>query len=143
MRTTLAAWFACLVVLCGGDLVWLGLVARDFYATALATLLRAQPNWAAALAFYPLYAAGLTFFCVTPALATGGSRQALARGALFGLVAYATYDLSNLATLQSWPLSVACADIAWGILISALAALAGHALARLARGRTLELAGGA
>ncbi len=123
--------------------MWLGPVAGDFYAAELGPLLRAQTNWAPALAFYPLYAAGLVVFCVAPVLAAGGARQALARGAFFGLVAYATYDLSNLATLQGWPVTLTCADIVWGVLISALGAVGGYAVARLTRGRALEPAGGA
>jgi len=129
MNRKLAAALACLVVYCGGDWLWLGVVARDFYATRLGLLLRPEPSWVPALLFYPLYVCGLLVFCVAPALAAGSSRKALLMGALFGLIAYATYDLSNLATLQGWPVTVTVADIAWGMIISAMAALAGYAAA--------------
>ena len=129
MKRSLLALLAILLVCCAGDFLWLGIVARDFYASRLGALLRPDPNWAAAALFYLLYAAGLLVFCVRPALAARSARQALAMGALLGLVAYATYDLSNLATLQGWPLPVAVADIAWGLALSAVAALAGYGAA--------------
>ncbi len=129
MRPKLAAWLASLVAFCVCDFVWLGWVARDFYGSYLGTLLRPEPNWVAALLFYPLYVYGLLVFCVLPAREAGSSRRALGRGALFGLVAYATYDLSNLATLAGWPVAVTIVDVAWGASVSAIAALAGYAAA--------------
>jgi len=133
MRRKVAAAVACLLVYCGGDWLWLGVVARDFYATRLETLLRAEPSWVPAALFYPLYVCGLLVFCVAPAAAAGSARKAVGLGALFGLVAYATYDLSNLATLQGWPVTVTVADIAWGMFISALAALSGYSAAAAVR----------
>lgn len=133
MRHKVAAALACLVVYCGGDWLWLGVVARDFYATRLGPLLRPEPSWLPAVLFYPLYVCGLMVFCVAPAVAAGSARRAVAMGAFFGLIAYATYDLSNLATLQGWPVTVTVADIGWGMFISALAALAGYKAAAAAR----------
>jgi uncharacterized membrane protein len=134
MRRNLAVAGACLLVLCGGDFVWLGVVGRAFYASRLGALLLAEPRWPPAVLFYLLYACGLVVFCVNPALAARSWRKGVALGAFFGLVAYATYDLSNLATLEGWPASVACVDIAWGSLLSAAATLAGYAAgAALAR----------
>lgn len=132
MRAKVAAWISSLVVLCGGDFVWLGFAARDFYAAQLGGRLRAEANWVPALFFYPLYGFGLVVFCVTPALAASSWRKGLGLGALFGLVAYATYDLSNLATLAGWPAAVAFADIAWGVFVSAMAACAGYVAAATA-----------
>jgi uncharacterized membrane protein len=129
MRRNLIAAGACLVVFCAGDFVWLGVLARDFYGLRLGALLRAEPNWAAAALFYPLYVCGLCVFCVKPALAARSWRTGLGLGAFFGLVAYATYDLSNLATLNGWPVAVTVADIAWGSCVSAVAAVAGYAAA--------------
>lgn len=129
MRPKLAALFASLVVFCVCDWLWLGFAARDFYASRLGTLLRAEPNWGPVLLFYPLYVCGLLVFCVTPALAAGSWRKGLYLGAFFGSVAYATYDLSNFATLEGWSLAVTVTDIAWGTLISSVAALAGYAAA--------------
>ena len=129
MRRNLAAGIASLAVLGCGDFVWLGVLARDFYASRLGVLLLAEPNWVPAGLFYGLYACGLCVFCVSPALATGSWRKGLHLGAFFGLVAYATYDLSNLATLQGWPVAITLADIAWGSLLSAVATVAGYAAA--------------
>jgi uncharacterized membrane protein len=129
MRATLAAGLASLVAFCVCDFLWLGWVARDFYGSRLGALLRPEPNWVAALLFYPLYVCGLLVFCVLPARNARSWRKAVSLGALFGVVAYATYDLSNLATLAGWPVAVTVADIAWGALVSGIAALAGFAAA--------------
>ncbi|HEV2977066.1 MAG TPA: DUF2177 family protein [Casimicrobiaceae bacterium] len=129
MRRNVAALIACLAVCCGGDFLWLGIAARDFYLSRLGALLRPEPYWLPAALFYALYASGLLVFCVTPALAAASWRKALGLGALLGLIAYATYDLSNLATLQGWPVTVALADVAWGMSLSGVAALSGYAAA--------------
>ena len=131
MRANLTAFFAGLIVLCICDFIWIGFVAREFYASRLGALLRSEPIWLPALFFYLLYGGGLLVFCVTPALAAGSWGKALCLGALLGLVAYATYDLSNLSTLQGWPVAVTVVDIGWGVLASAIAALAGYAAARV------------
>jgi uncharacterized membrane protein len=136
MRRNVLAALASLVVLCFCDGVWLGVLARDFYAARLGALLLPEPNWVAAALFYPLYVGGLLVFCVRPALAAGSWRLGIGRGAFFGLVAYATYDLSNLATLRGWPVAVTIADIAWGAWVSSVATLAGYAAAaRIAPGK--------
>ena len=87
----------------------------------------AQVNLVAAIAFYLVYGVGLLVFVVVPDGATGSWRRTLCRGALFGFVAYAVYDLTNLATLRDWPLAVALVDMAWGSLASLSAAAAGKA----------------
>jgi uncharacterized membrane protein len=97
------------------DMVWLGLVAKDFYRRHLGGMLSAKVNWPAAILFYLLYIAGLLFFVVEPA--QGSALQALWKGAFFGLIAYATYDLSNLATLTNWPLLVTLVDLVWGTVL--------------------------
>ena len=84
-------------------MLWLGVVARGFYRRQLGGLLADQVNWAAAIVFYLLYIAGIVFFVTLPAARAGSLARALATGAFFGLVAYATYDLTNLATLKGWP----------------------------------------
>jgi len=101
------------------DGLWLGLVARGFYRRHLGFLMTDQVNWAAALAFYVLYAIGLTVFVVLPGVDSGSVVAAVWRGALFGLVAYATYDLTNQATVRSWPTIVTAVDLGWGTLLSA------------------------
>ncbi len=116
------------------DMVWLGLVAKGFYRRQLGGLLSPTVNWPAAILFYLLFIAGLQFFVIVPALRAGGAGQALWQGALFGLIAYATYDLTNLATLRDWPLLVTVVDLAWGAAlggtVSAGAALASRWLLR-------------
>lgn len=114
------------------DLAWLGFVARDFYQARIGALLLATPNWIAAGIFYVMYPAGIVFFAVNPALDTGGVVRAATWGALLGALVYATYDLSNLATLKGWSVPVTILDIAWGAVATAAAAGAGFLLARLA-----------
>ena len=111
------------------DGLWLGLVARSFYRRHLGYLMAEKPNWAAAGIFYLLYAIGLTVFAVIPGTDAGSALQGLWRGALFGLVAYATYDLTNQATVRDWPAIVTGVDLAWGTLLSAsVAAIATYAV---------------
>ena len=98
------------------DAFWLGLVAPKFYKEQIGFIMAKNPNWAAAVIFYLLYVVGLVVF-VTGREGTLG--QAALRGALFGLIAYATYDLTNLATLEGWPLRVTVVDLAWGTFVSA------------------------
>ncbi len=111
------------------DAVWLGVVAKEMYRRELGHLLAPEVRWGAAVTFYLLYVAGLLALIVLPGRAAPLVRTA-ATGALFGLVAYATYDLTNLATLMRWPLSVTLADLAWGAFATAVAAAAGHGYAR-------------
>ncbi|MCX6557309.1 MAG: DUF2177 family protein [Candidatus Aminicenantes bacterium] len=99
------------------DMVWLGLVAKNFYRRHLGALLSPTVNWPAAILFYLLFIAGLQLLIIAPALAKGSPLQALWQGALFGLVSYATYDLTNLATLKDWPLLVTLVDLAWGTVL--------------------------
>ncbi|MDX2258634.1 MAG: DUF2177 family protein [Hyphomicrobiaceae bacterium] len=104
------------------DLIWLGLVANSFYRSALGPLMADQINVPAAVAFYLLYVVGVMVFVVSPALEAGGWWRALTMGAFFGLVAYGTYDLTNLAVTRGFPLSVALVDMAWGATLTAIAA---------------------
>ena len=119
------------VVLFACDLVWLGVVAKDFYRQHLATLMRPDVRWGPGLLFYLLYAAALVVFVVQPALERQSLGRALALGAFFGLTAYATYDLTSLALIRDFPTLVAVLDLAWGALLSAAAAGVGYAAGRL------------
>jgi uncharacterized membrane protein len=112
------------------DMIWLGLVAKGFYRTRLADLLSQEINWAAAVIFYLLFLLGLLVFVVLPAAEKGSLASSLVRGLFFGLVTYATYDLTNLATLKGWPVSVAVVDILWGMALSAMVGMAGFGFAR-------------
>jgi uncharacterized membrane protein len=113
---TFVATFVVMAVLDG---IWLLGVARGFYRRHLGFLMAETPNWAAAGIFYVLYAVGVAVFAVQPAVDGGSAITAVWRGALLGLVAYATYDLTNMATLRGWPTIVTVVDLAWGTLLSA------------------------
>lgn len=108
------------------DFAWLSTVASTFYKSELGTLLLPKPNLWPAMFFYFLYIAGVIVFCVTPALNNASWIKALLLGALFGLIAYATYDLSNLSTLQGWSLSISVLDMAWGSVATAIASVCGY-----------------
>ena len=112
------------------DMIWLGLVARGFYRNRLGDLLSDNVNWAAAVIFYLLFLLGLLVFVVLPAADKGGLGSCILRGLFFGLITYATYDLTNLATLRGWPVSVAVVDILWGMALSAMVGTAGYGFAR-------------
>lgn len=101
------------------DMVWLTVIAKDFYAKQIGFLMAQSPNLFAALIFYLIFIAGLIFFVITPSLDKKMWTQALLAGALFGFVTYATYDLTNLATVKDWPLIITMVDLIWGMTISA------------------------
>ncbi len=126
LKVYLAAVAAFLAI----DLVWLAVVARSFYRKHLGFLLADQPNWWAAVIFYLLFLAGLLVFAVVPGLQAGSLRRAVLLGAFFGLVTYATYDLTNHATVKGWPWIVTVVDMTWGTVlaasVSAVAYLAGR-----------------
>ena len=112
------------------DMIWLGVVAKGFYRKHLGTMLSPKVNWAAALLFYLVFIVGLIVFVIRPALAAGEPLKALLLGAFFGLIYYATYDLSNLATLKDWPIIVTVVDLVWGTTLGGLVSLAGTLLGR-------------
>ncbi|MEN6474004.1 MAG: DUF2177 family protein [Syntrophaceae bacterium] len=112
------------------DMFWLGVVAKEFYRTNLAHLLRTDVNWAAAIVFYLLYILGILIFATMPALEKASLKHALVMGGLFGFFAYATYDLTNLATLKDWPFKVVCVDIIWGMVLTAGVAMASFFIGR-------------
>lgn len=100
------------------DLVWLVVVARSFYKKYLGDLLKPDVNWAAAISFYVLFMIGLIVFVIQPALDKQSWAHALVYGGLFGFMTYATYDLTNLATLRDWPAIVTYVDIVWGTVLA-------------------------
>jgi uncharacterized membrane protein len=122
----LKLYFATLVVFFAIDMLWLGLVARGFYQKQLGFLLAPATNWAAAIVFYLLFIAGILFFVVVPGLKEGSLNATLLRAALFGLITYATYDLTNLATLKDWPVVLTLVDITWGIFLSVVVSLSSY-----------------
>jgi uncharacterized membrane protein len=129
MKKYVFSYFAAALVMLAFDGLWLGLLARDFYQQGIGHLMAARPRLDAALLFYALYTLGLVALVLAPLAQSrrGTWKMAMLRGALFGLVAYGTYDLTNLATLRDWPVQVAWVDMAWGAWASAWATLAGRA----------------
>lgn len=104
------------------DIIWLGFISKNLYKNYLGHLMAPQVNWAAALIFYLLFIAGLIFFVIDPALTRGDLRFAILAGGFFGLITYGTYDLTNLATLKDWPLTITFIDLAWGTFLNAATA---------------------
>lgn len=123
MKITVLAYVVTLVVFLALDAVWLGLAARAFYQSQVGPLLLEKPQFGAAGLFYLLYVLGAVVFVVQPSLG-GALWPALLRGALFGIVAYGTYDLTNLATLKGWTPAMVVVDMAWGAIGTGLAAAA-------------------
>lgn len=107
------------------DMLWLGVVAGWFYRKNLGYLLSPDVKWSAAILFYLLFVAGLLVFAILPGLHAGSVRHAIALGAFFGLVTYATYDLTNHATIKDWPLIVTVVDLIWGAVLSAILSFLG------------------
>ncbi len=125
MRHALIQYVSVLAVLVVVDAAWLGLVMRRFYADQLGPLLRDPVWWPPAVGFYLVYAGAITILVLAPADRSGSLATAVGLGAVLGLAAYATYDLSNLATLKGFPVAFALVDIAWGTVLTAVAAGAG------------------
>jgi uncharacterized membrane protein len=106
------------------DMAWLVLVAKKFYQQQIGFLMKPDINWLAAIIFYLLFIAGLVLFVISPAVEKHSWIHALIFGALFGLITYATYDLTNLATLKDWPVLVTVVDLIWGtVLASAISVI--------------------
>ena len=125
MMKLIAAYLTTAVVMIVIDLVWLGVIAKPLYQQGIGHLMTDRPNILAAVAFYLLFPVGLMVFAITPQEAVQGWQKSAWLGAMFGFFAYATYDLTNLATLKNYPLSLALIDMSWGTLVSATAACAG------------------
>lgn len=128
-------YLATALIFLGIDAIWLSVSAPLLYRPLLGELLRPDFDPVAAVAFYILYIAGLVVFAIAPSFAGASWRVAALRGGFFGLVAYATYDLTNQATLKGWPVTITIADLIWGTLLSAVAAALGHAVAVRLSGR--------
>jgi uncharacterized membrane protein len=128
MSKIVLSWFTIVVAMLLLDVIWLGGVARPMYQRGIGHLMAEKPNVVAAILFYLLYAGGLLVFVVLPRT-SGDWQMAAAYGALFGFMAYMTYDLTNLATLRDWPIGLSVLDTAWGCMATALAAAAGKLVA--------------
>ena len=129
--TYVAAYIATAVVFLGLDALWLSKIALSMYRDEMGQMLKEQPNLVIAGAFYLLYVVGIVVLAIAPALAEGGWIKALLLGAVLGLVAYGTYDITNLSTLKGWSVRLALIDIAWGTALSAVSAAIGLWVVRL------------
>lgn len=130
MAYYLKLYVATFIAFLAVDMIWLGLVARTFYRKNLGFLLAPAPNWIAAVIFYLLFIVGILVFVVIPGLNEDSLRTVLLRAALFGLITYGTYDLTNLATVRDWPVLVTVVDMIWGTVLSVLVGLAGFVFAK-------------
>ncbi len=130
MKTYLIAYVATALAFVGFDAVWLTLTATRLYRAELGGLMRDDFSMAPAVLFYTLYMFGIVVFAVLPGLAAGHWSAATGRGALLGLVCYATYDLTNQATMRGWSTTVTVADLIWGTFVTAAAATIGYLVTR-------------
>ncbi len=115
------------------DMLWLGVLAQDLYQDQIGGLMKADPNWWAAILFYLIFIAGMVLFAIAPAREKGSLRHALLAGAAFGFVTYATFDLTALALLKDWPLFITVVDLAWGTVLSASVSTITFAIAKKLR----------
>ena len=126
IMTYLIAYAATVIVFLAIDVVWLGVIMRDTFQKGIGHLMADNPNFMIAAVFYIFYVGGVVFFAVAPALETGEWQTAALYGALLGLIAYGTYDMTNLATLKNYPAKIAFMDTAWGGFLTGLSATAGY-----------------
>lgn len=120
MIKLLVAYIIALVIFLMIDMVWLGLIAKNLYKEKLGFIISPDVKWTAAIIFYMLYIVGILFFAVNPSLKDSSWLTALVNGAVFGAMCYATYDLTNMATIAKWPLVIVVIDIAWGMVLTGL-----------------------
>lgn len=127
---TLLLYVLTFAVFLAVDMLWLGVLAKKLYRKYLGGFLSDSVNWTAALIFYLIFVAGILLFVVFPSLEKESWTRAVLYGALFGFFTYATYDLTNLATLKNWPLVIVFIDIVWGMCLSAIVSLSSFGIAR-------------
>lgn len=116
----LKLYAACLFIFCSIDFLWVGLIAKKWYSREIGYLLVDSIHWLPVVGFYMLYAVGILIFVVFPALQLGSGTYALFYGAFLGLITYAAYDLTNLATLKNWPILLAVCDMLWGSFVTGI-----------------------
>lgn len=130
IKTLLFSYLLTTLVFFAIDIVWLGVVAKGIYAKYLGGFLAPNVNWTAAIIFYLLFIIGIFVFAIIPAVEKQSLWTAIILGGLFGFFTYATYDLTNLATLKDWPLTIVFIDIAWGVVLTASVSAAGYHITR-------------
>lgn len=130
MKTQVIAYAGALMTLLVLDVIWLGLVARTFYRDQLGELMLPSPNLGIAVVFYVFFAVAIVFLATRPGLSSASITIAIIHGAVLGLAAYGTYDVTNLATLKNWPLAMSIVDVLWGGFVTAMAAAGGYLAVR-------------
>jgi uncharacterized membrane protein len=130
MKTFGIAYFSTLVLFLAIDAIWLSVIARKFYQQQLGDLMLPSPNLGVAAVFYLFFAAAIVVLAVQPGLEVGSLWTAAGYGALLGLAAYGTYDITNLSTLKNWPVTLSVVDMIWGTVLTGLASAGGYAVTR-------------
>jgi uncharacterized membrane protein len=111
------------IIFLGVDMLWLGVIAKNMYAKYLGKFISNEVNWTAAIVFYLLFVAGVMIFAIIPGITDNSLKQLIIKAALFGLFTYATYELTNMATIKNWPLNIVIIDIIWGMALSTIVAV--------------------
>jgi uncharacterized membrane protein len=124
MKKLIFTYLIATVIFFGLDMLWLGVIAKNLYRQKLGFIMSGEVNWPAALIFYLLFIAGIIYFVINPAIQAGNWQLAFLNGALLGGLCYATYDLTNMATIAKWPLVITILDIAWGMILTATVSVA-------------------
>ncbi|MBN1649910.1 MAG: DUF2177 family protein [Bacteroidales bacterium] len=125
IKTLLLSYLLTFIVFLIIDMAWLGFIAKNIYQKYLGNFLSETVNWTAAFIFYLIYIIGVSIFAIYPAVHKDSAINALLMGALFGIFTYATYDLTNLATLKGWPIQIVIIDIIWGAVLTATVSISG------------------
>jgi len=131
IKTVLISYVLTFIVFLAVDMIWLGFIAKNLYRKYLGDFLSDKVNWTAAFIFYLLFVIGISIFAIYPAVNKDSVSSAILLGALFGFFTYATYDMTNLATLKDWPLPIVIIDILWGSALSAIVSLSGFYIVKL------------
>ena len=125
MKSIIIGYLLTFMVFLMLDMLWLGIIAKNLYQKYLGGFITDRVNWTAAFIFYFIYVIGVSIFAIYPAVSKDSAFNAILMGALFGIFTYATYDLTNLATLKGWPLSIVFIDVFWGAILSAIVSFSG------------------
>lgn len=125
IKTLVIAYALTFIVFLAVDMLWLGLIAKNLYRKYLGDFLTDRVNWTAAFIFYLIFVIGISIFVIYPAVNKDSVSHAILMGALFGFFTYATYDMTNLATLKGWPVPIVIIDIIWGSALTAIVSLSG------------------
>ena len=131
IRSLIFSYILTFIVFLIVDMAWLGFIAKNLYHRYLGEVLSDTVNWTAAFVFYLIYVVGVSVFAIYPAINKDSAFNAILLGALFGAFAYATYDLTNLATMKNWPLTIVIIDIFWGAFLTAVVSFVGFHIVKL------------